>query len=572
MLILLPLLAVLQYRWIGEVSRAERQRVEEHLNQSGFQFASDFNREWGVAVTTFMMQLPPEAPELAEWFVQQREESAAAYPGLVQRVFFAQRNETGVTLQQFNASGQLEKIEWPDNFKTLRQNLAARQGAERGTTPPQPWNPLNSGNPVFPVPSRIPMAPPSWTLVEFSLDTLANQFLPPMVTRHFPPMDTAEYRIAIVTRGPDSRTVYKSDETIADAELTKPDLRLPLFAMEPGRGPNRGGPPQQQGPPQPRPDPGPRGNDQFRGGGFRGQRGERGLRGGPGGLGGPMLGGAWELVVKHRSGSLAVATESLRRRNLGISFGILLLLAASVVMAVISSHRARALAQLQMDFVARVSHELRTPLAIIRSAAYNVATGVVSDEKDVREYAAMVQAEGQRLSTMVDQILTFSRSETGGTTYDLRPLQVQPIIERAIGLHQASSEIDQEIAANLPNVKADERALTDCLQNLLSNATKYGRMGSRSKVKVEARRSDPNTVIISVADSGPGIDSADLPHIFEPFYRGRNARSETPGSGLGLNLVRRLMSAQGGKVTVESEPGQGARFTLYLTAVKEQTT
>ena len=126
-----------------------------------------------------------------------------------------------------------------------------------------------------------------------------------------------------------------------------------------------------------------------------------------------------------------------------------------------------------MDFVARVSHELRTPLAIIRSAAYNVANGVVSDEKEVREYATMVQAEGQRLSTMVDQILTFSKSEAGRDTFDLRPVHVSSIIDRVVSLHQGGNEIVRDIAGNLPSVKADERALTDCLQNLLSNAIKY---------------------------------------------------------------------------------------------------
>src|SRR5262249_27263875 len=189
---------------------------------------------------------------------------------------------------------------------------------------------------------------------------------------------------------------------------------------------------------------------------------------------------------------------STRNRDLGVAFGILLMLALSVILAVVSSHRARALAQLQMDFVARVSHELRTPLAIIRSAAYNLATGVVSDEQDVREYASMVQSEGQRLSTMVDQILDFSRTETGREAYDLRPLDVDQIIDRvmsnmAAALNAAGCAVDRRIDGDLPKVRADERAFTECLQNLMTNALKYGCSESAVRIQVEARRHGSNT-------------------------------------------------------------------------------
>src|SRR6185436_6781970 len=148
------------------------------------------------------------------------------------------------------------------------------------------------------------------------------------------------------------------------------------------------------------------------------------------------------------------------------------------------------------------------------------------------------------------------------------------IVDRAVGtmssaITHAHCEVDRNIAGNLPKVSADERALTECLQNLLSNAMKYGRTEPLTRIQIEARRADINTVVVSVVDFGPGIETPDLPHIFEPFFRGKNARSDTPGSGLGLNLVRRMMNAQGGRVTVESEPGQGARFTLHLNALPE---
>jgi signal transduction histidine kinase len=392
-------------------------------------------------------------------------------------------------------------------------------------------------------------------VIEFDRKVLFDDFIPALVNRHFA-AHFAEYHVAIVSRSNGS-VIYKSAPEIEPSSLAAADLRLslfnPLFSNEPG-GRRGGGAPLQ----------------------FDGGRPQPGGAGGRGPRGFSIALGSWELLINHRSGSLEAAIESVRRRNLAISFGILLLLTASVVLVVVSSHRARALAQLQMDFVARVSHELRTPLAIIRSAAYNVANGVVTDEKEVREYATMVQTEGQRLSHMVDQILTFSRTGAGHATYDIKPVRIEEIVDHVIAtmaatLSHADCKLDRDIAPNLPPVKADESALSECIQNLVSNAVKYGRSSSGIHIRIDARQASASTVSITVADSGPGIDSADLPQIFEPFFRGKNARSDTPGSGLGLNLVSRMMDAQGGRIPVESEPGKGATFTLHLSVALEAT-
>jgi signal transduction histidine kinase len=568
MLLLLPLLAVLQYQWIGEVSLAERQRLGDHLNQAGTQFAQDFDRELMRVVSPFQRRGSLEGADLTTWLTQRYDDTVAAYPNLLHRIFMVRRTDDGLVLLKFEPeSGQLQTMEWPNEFTALRLNLEARVERSGRPGPPPGWEPLSTPDPVFLVaigPEGDPRGgfvramrpgPPQssgWTMLELNRKALFEEFIPSIVSRHFTPSNNAEYRIAIVSHGPNPQTIYKSDAAFTEAEMKAPDFQIPLLGSDigRGRGPGSGGPGRgSNGPFGPPPG---------------------GMRGG----GGAVMAGSWELLVNHRSGSLDLAIASLRRRNLAISFGVLLLLASSAVLVVISSHRARALAQLQMDFVARVSHELRTPLAIIRSAAYNVANGVVSDEKDVREYASMVQTEGQRLSTMVDQILTFSRTESGRETYEVQPIDVDDVVDRAVAImssaiSQARCEVDRSIAGNLPKVKADERALTECLQNLLSNALKYGRTEPVTRIQIEARRTDSNTVVLSVVDFGPGIETPDLPHIFEPFFRGKNARSDTPGSGLGLNLVRRMMNAQGGRVTVQSEPGQGARFSLHLSAFSE---
>jgi signal transduction histidine kinase len=572
LLVLLPLLAILQYRWIGEVSQAQKRQLEDHLNQAGMRFAQDFDRELNRVLGTFQLRGPAADSDLSDTLAQRFDEASASFPGLVKALFVVLREDHEFNLQKLDvAARKLNPVAWPDEFSDLRENLEQRASAVRNLRGPGAQE-FEAGNrPVFAVPlsdgrferrgeppfdtpfggprggnpgrgsmPRTPGPPPfrSMAIIELDRNALLQEFIRTILARHFAVEAGAEYRIAIATRGASPQVIYRSEEAFGAEEMQSPDLRIPLFGSEMGRGR------------------GPGGRGQFV-------------------LGGAMLPGMWQLLIKHRSGSVDAAIGSLRRRNLAVSFGILLLLASSIFLVAASSHRARALAQLQMDFVARVSHELRTPLAIIRSAAYNVANGVVSDENEVREYAAMVQKEGQRLSTMVDQILTFSRTESGHDRYDMRPLDIDETVDRVVStmsstLSQAHCEVLRDIARNLPMVEADERALTECLQNLLSNAMKYGRNGSAvTHIRIEARRADRNTVTVSVADSGPGIDPQDLPHIFEPFFRGRNARSDTPGSGLGLNLVRRTINAQGGRVTVESEPGGGARFTLHLTAIAE---
>jgi signal transduction histidine kinase len=607
LLVLLPLLAILQYGWIGQVNQAERRHLEEDLNQSGMRFTSDFDREITRILNTFQVRGTPEREDIADWFAQRYDDSTATYPSLVQRVFLARRSNSDIELLQFDPlSRSLEPVEWPTEFAELKQTIEARldrSGRQRGG-PPRGTS--ISGAPVFIVPgiSDLPRSPfgtrnafdprnsfvrgsrggrPSgsnpgngtnagmgpgpapllgFSVVELNPKILYEDFIPSIVSRHFPSGANAEYRVAIVSGGQNHRIIYRSEPGFSETEMQRPDLRLPLFNPEPGIRPRPSASAQQQDFQQ-------RGTNRP---GFTGLPGPG--AGFAGGMRGLSLAGNWELLVKHRSGSLDAAIASVRNRDLAVAFGILLMLALSVVLAVVSSHRARALAQLQMDFVARVSHELRTPLAIIRSAAYNLATGVVADEQGVREYAAMVQNEGQRLSAMVDQILAFSRTESGREAYDLRAVEVDQIVERAMSnmsasLAAASCAVDRSIAPDLPRVRADERAFTECLQNLLANAIKYGCCESAPRIKVEARRDGGNTVIVSVADSGPGIDGEDLNHIFDPFFRGKNAGSDTPGSGLGLNLVRRMMSAQGGRVTVESEPGRGTRFSLHLSVISE---
>jgi signal transduction histidine kinase len=257
-------------------------------------------------------------------------------------------------------------------------------------------------------------------------------------------------------------------------------------------------------------------------------------------------------------------------RNLAMAFGILLILGAGLITVVISSQRARTLGKLQMEFAAGVSHELRTPLAVIRSAAHNLRSGIVRDKEGVEEYAKIVQEEARRLSDMVEEVLLYSETEAGQKKYKLEPIDVNEVIDRAltnlsptIGLDEC--DLTTRIDHDLPPMKADAASLTQCVQNLLSNALKYGKREGKAQIEIMARKEPAaNELQLSVTDRGPGIDDTDQRQLFEPFYRGKNASSNVPGNGLGLHLVKRIMQAQGGRITFSPAPHGGASFTLHI--------
>jgi signal transduction histidine kinase len=175
---------------------------------------------------------------------------------------------------------------------------------------------------------------------------------------------------------------------------------------------------------------------------------------------------------------------------------------------------------------------------------------------------------------MVDHVIQFAQAESGRRRYVRKPVPLQRVVDRALTITfsdagEAGRRVRTRIAPGLPDALADETALTHALVNLLSNAVKYGSRGTDGAVTLEIGRMEGDDDIrMSVHDGGPGIGSEDLPHIFEPYYRGRNANA-VPGSGLGLNLVRKMMEGQGGRVTVSSTPGEGTTFTLHIPAAPD---
>lgn len=283
---------------------------------------------------------------------------------------------------------------------------------------------------------------------------------------------------------------------------------------------------------------------------------------------------AWTLRIRHKTGSLETSVAANRRRNLVMSFGILLILGIATVLIYSSSRRAQELADRQMGFVTGVSHELRTPLSVIKSAADNLADGVVNNPDRMQKYGELIRKESSRLNEMVEQVLELAGVLSHKQSFAPKPLRVDDLIADALdACNESISEkvftVDVSVEPDLPMVEADSRALQGAVCNLINNAIKYSNGSQWIGIKAgTGKNSKKNREIqISVSDKGRGIPQEDLPHIFEDFFRGEDVRNaQIKGNGIGLSIVKKTMELHGGRVSVESHVNQGTTFTLHLPA------
>ena len=593
LLALIVLLAALQYRWLGRISDAEREGMRSALNTRATGFAGDFDAELTRAYLLF--QVDPQGTDDLSGRVSLRYDrwlTTARYPRLMKEVYIA-GPEGGGVLKRFNPNTHvLEPAEWPAALAAIRAQISAPVEMPSGLAgtffvrvmPPPIWD--NIPALLVPMPAVLfnqnpdgsahaSMAPAlTYTIVLLDRDYITGEMLPALAQQHFRQTgDRVNYELAVVSTS-DRHILYHSASSFSPEPDGKADATVDLFqvrmqdfgplateirrftstitATRTGRGPVSIIVEQ---------------NGALRS--TAAAAGAAAARVAATGIGAPR----WRLIVKHPSGSLEAAVNAARRRNLIISTSILGVLGASMALLVLSTRRAQELARRQMEFVAAVSHELRTPLAVIRTAGENLADGVVHDEEQIRKYGDLVRSEGRRLTEMVEQILEFAGIQSGQRGFALRPVPIAPMLHDIVDssralIDAAGMSVEYTIDEPLPPVLGDDAALRRVFQNLLSNAIKYGRAGGWIGVRAwHAGRE----IHITIADRGAGIAASEQSRIFEPFYRAPGVvAAQIQGAGLGLSLVKRIVEAHGGGITVSSTAGSGTEFTVALPAASAE--
>jgi signal transduction histidine kinase len=277
---------------------------------------------------------------------------------------------------------------------------------------------------------------------------------------------------------------------------------------------------------------------------------------------------AWRVALYQPGG---MSPRGVVRRQTMIFTAAFALLLVVIVLGLGATYRVvrqeSEMARLKSDFVANVSHDLKTPLSLIRMFAETLEMHRVTDEGTRREYYGVITRETERLTRLIDNVLDFSRIEGGRQRYDIVPTAVEPLVQEVLEafrhpLAQQGFKVDVEIEPDLPDVPLDAGAVRQALANLVDNAIKYS--GERRRLRVSARRRG-DEVALEVADEGIGIPATETQRIFQKFYRiGRSETQGRRGSGVGLALVKHIVEAHGGRVSVESRPGTGSRFTLHL--------
>jgi signal transduction histidine kinase len=546
-------LAILQYRSTGEISRVEQSRLSAAVATGVKAFNEEFSYEFQRVCESF--ELDPEAPEssLDSRLLCQYQNWARnpATTGLIADVYVLKmENSRAPYLEHFDSQNErFHEVSWPAPLESLRQFLN-RQAANLSSSVDDrqalyyPWTFYEEApdrndpmlvRPTFNVSSSAPGANPSvrltgFLILDLSREFLQQQFFPELVDRNFGASGIRSFEVAVRTAKAPYQAIYLSDPDFPIA-TSSADATVNLFDSV----------------------------------------GELARRRGDAPLQSANASGQWQLVVQHPAGSVEAAVAGLRRRNLAISFGLLAVLAATVVLIFSAARRAERLANLQMEFVTGVSHELCTPLAVINSAAENLVDGVVDGPQQMRSYGAMIQDQSRRLERLIDQVLLFSAQRAGRAKYELRPVEIAETVEQSLVLSEpmlrdAGFDVEKEIDADLPLVVADPAAVGKCMENLFSNAVKYARTNRWLAVRARVVQADTNAEVqITVEDKGTGISTADLPNIFEPFYRVQSAREgQIRGVGLGLYLVKHMMEEMGGRVSVSSELGRGTFFVLHF--------
>jgi signal transduction histidine kinase len=625
---LLVALAILQYRWVGQVSDAERERLGRMLETAATRIADDVDREIFRAFVAFAPMRPPDEPlaaRLAEGWDRWR--ASALEPELVEGVFVlaprhAGTGGEGLLLALDPKRRELAPVAWPPDLVAIDHRLDLARSGRRGVAPPSRAarpHPQVSPAPALLLPVRTPPRPArrrgaeedpaagstrdegELVIVLFDRDLIVQELLPAVLDRHLGPAPR-ETEAWVLDRSRRGEPVFATSSPPADLEASDgvaarhllalrsfPELRAQGFARffdDPDAALELDAARRPEG----------------AAGAGRAPRDERPAQWNPGWGGAASLlrslpGGApdqgpWALVLARSEGSLEAAVARLRRRNLGIGLAMVALLGATAGLLLASARQVQRLARREMELVAGITHELRTPLAAIGSAADNLADGVVAAPDQVRRYGALIRGESHRLGSLVAQVLDFAgTAATGRRARPLEPVDVAGVLDRVLLDHRWAIEekgfvVERRESPDLPPVLGDREALRRALDNVVGNAIKYGGTGRWLGVEVgllsgdraagaRARggatagaqrggRSAAARVAIRVRDRGPGIARSDRRRVFEPFYRGAGAVAAHL-HGTGLGLAVTRSVLESFDGTIEVEESAPGGTTFLIT-------
>ncbi len=444
-------LGTLQYRWIGAVSQADRQRLHASLQTSLNRLSQDFNSEI-VNACRAVLPVSGQAPdaESAEAIMAARYEqwkSGARHTPILRSFAIAEQSRGRLVLRTFDSShGAFQTTEWPERWKWVRDQIEKRMQWQGGPGGPPSDDLSGADDTVFSLPlfSSAPHQPfghreVGWTIFELDLGYFRSTLWPELVQRYVAAGGNLEYQVEIVTRATPPAVVYRTGGESnltgnADASVLLFDNPFNIVLGRGGRGPGPGSGP-----------------------GF----------------------GRWDMYVRHHAGSLDAVVNQARLRSMAVTSGVLLLMFGTLIAWIRFTRHAQRLAELQMEFVAGVSHELRTPLAVIHTAAYNLKGGVTSNPAQVEKYGALIHQESGRLKQMVEQVLRFSKAQAGMIVQEPGPVWIESVIADALEANGALIQtvhctVEQNIENQLPLILGDPSALEHAIGNLISNAVKYG--------------------------------------------------------------------------------------------------
>jgi signal transduction histidine kinase len=575
MVVICGALSFLQYRWTGELARAETARLRANLGEQSLQLTRDFD----AALAFASAQLLPTAGEIEDFgrdgaFLGRWQSWLATKPRpIFRRLAAVLPANAGLKVLSFDAqSRNLTPTEWPAEWSPLRENLLhkgqpperrgpprdgrpadflppvragrdglgvppERRGGPEEVEPGEPGGPedprgLGSGgsrpflDPAgllfeFPIFGGRGARESGWMIMELDADYLRTVWLPELVRAHLDAAGQGLAEITVLAPAAGGPPVFT---TAPGAPAAAPDISLPM---------NR-----------------------------QGRTGDRGRDPAP-----QMV---WTLEARHRPGALEALVASSRQRNLAVAAGLNFLLVGAGLLLVRQTRRARALAEAQMNFVASVSHELRTPLTVIRGAAHNLTRGVVHDPSRVTQYAGLITQHADQLTEMVGQVLDFAAARKKQLLARPASVELAAVLEEAASasaseVQAAHCALEVDLPTPAPSVLGDGAALRRVFQNLICNAAKHGGAGGWVGVSVAAGDDAESMAEVRVSDCGPGIPEDEQEEVFAPFFRGAAAQeNQVRGSGLGLSLVREIVEAHGGSIALESKGGHGATFIVRL--------